>query len=76
MRRLGQTGLRGRPLRAVATAILVGSVLSLSGCDDPQIYGSVGVSSGYGGYGGYYGGYGGWGQPRMHTSISVGGRIR
>ena len=45
----------------------------LSGCDDPQIYGSVGMSTGYGGY---YGGYGGWGSPRMHTSISIGGRIR
>ena len=56
-------------------AALMGCVLSLSGCDDPQVYGSVGVSSGYGGYGGYYGGYGGWGQPRMRTSISVGGRI-
>lgn len=62
--------------RALATLALMGCVVSLSGCDDPHIYGSVGVSSGYGGYGGYYGGYGGWGQPRMHTSISVGGRIR
>ncbi|MFT4768695.1 MAG: hypothetical protein ACI8RN_001833 [Glaciecola sp.] len=62
--------------RALAAAALAAAVLSLSGCDDPQVYGSVGVSSGYGGYGGYHGGYGGWGQPRMHTSISVGGRIR
>jgi hypothetical protein len=42
--------------------------LGLSGCDDPQIYGSVGFSS-YSG-GGYYGGGG------MGTSISIGGRIR
>lgn len=62
--------------RAVASALLVMSVLSLSGCEDPHVYGSVGVSTGYGGYGGYYGGYGGWGAPRMRTSISVGGRIR
>ena len=40
---------------------------SISACDDPQVYGSVGVSS-YGG-GGYYGG------SRTHGSISIGGRI-
>ena len=53
--------------------------LTCSGCDDPQVYGSVGVSS-YSG-GGYYGGrygnnynsnYGG----RMHSSVTIGGRIR
>lgn len=46
----------------------------LAACEDPQVYGSVGVSS-YGG-GGYYGGgryYGG--SPRVGGSISVGGRI-
>jgi len=53
---------------------------SLTGCDDPQVYGSIGVSSGYSSYGHGYGpgygrGYGGWGNG-MHTSISVGGRIR
>ena len=60
-------------LRGVVAAALAAVVLSLTGCDGPQVYGSVGVSSGYGGYygGGYYGG-----GPRMHTSISVGGRIR
>jgi hypothetical protein len=48
----------------------------LSGCDDPQVYGSVGVSSGYSSYSGYRGGYrGGYGSG-VHTSISVGGRIR
>ncbi len=46
---------------------------SLSGCDDPQVYGSVGVSSGYSSYGGY-GRYNTG--PRMHGSITVGGRIR
>jgi hypothetical protein len=51
------------------------TVLSLacSGCDDPQVYGSVGVSS-YSGGGGYYGGrYGGG--TGMRTSVSIGGRI-
>ncbi len=42
---------------------------SLSGCDDPQVYGSVGISSGYGSYNG-------WGGSGVRTSISVGGRIR
>lgn len=42
----------------------------LGGCDDPQVYGSVGVSSGFGSSS--------WGgsNTRVHTSISVGGRIR
>ena len=48
----------------------------LSGCDDPQVYGSVGVSSGYSTYSGHRGGYrGGYGSG-VRTSISVGGRIR
>lgn len=59
--------------RALRWSMLAGIALSLSGCEDPQIYGSVGMSTGYGGY---YGGYNGWGSPRMHTSISIGGRIR
>lgn len=49
--------------------LLIGVLcLGLSGCEDPQIYGSVGFSS-YSG-GGYYGGGG------LGTSISIGGRIR
>jgi hypothetical protein len=55
------------------TAIKIGRLIlllavcaSLGGCDDVQVYGSVGVSS-YGG-GGYYGHRGG-------TSMRVGGRI-
>ena len=53
---------------------MIASVLSLlSGCDDPQVYGSVGMSSGYSNYGGYHRGrYGGSG---VRTSVSVGGRI-
>lgn len=65
--------MRSRMSRLILVATLIVTVLTLSGCDDPQIYGSVGMSTGYGGY---YGGYGGWSQPRMHTSISIGGRIR
>ncbi len=42
--------------------------LGLSGCEDPQVYGSVGFSS-YSG-GGYHSRGG------MGTSISIGGRIR
>ena len=49
--------------------LLIGVLcLGLTGCEDPQIYGSVGFSS-YSG-GGYYGGGG------LGTSISIGGRIR
>jgi hypothetical protein len=63
----------GKLRRGLRWPLLVAIGLSLSGCEDPQIYGSVGMLTGYGGY---YGGYNGWGSPRMHTSISVGGRIR
>jgi len=42
--------------------------LGLSGCEDPQVYGSVGFSS-YSG-GGYY-----RGGPSMGSSIRIGGRI-
>jgi hypothetical protein len=53
----------------LARNLLMAAVLAcLAGCDDPQVYGSVGISSGYGGY---HGGY----SPRMQTSISIGGRI-
>lgn len=55
-------------LRPFRIFLLSALILGLSGCDDPQIYGSVGFSS-YSG-GGYYGGGG------MGTSISIGGRIR
>jgi len=50
------------------TLLVVIIFASMSSCEDPQIYGSVGVSS-YGG-GGYYGG-----GPRMGGSVSIGGRI-
>jgi len=48
-------------------AILLVS-LSMSGCDDVAVYGSVGYSS-YNGYPGYHGG------SRYGSSVRVGGRI-
>ena len=59
-------------VRVVKSLLIIGLSASLAGCDDPQVYGSVGVSSGYSSYGGY-GGYNSG--PRMRGSISVGGRI-
>ena len=50
--------------------LVIGLVAGLSGCDDPQVYGSIGISSGYSSYG-HHRGYG----SGMRTSISVGGRI-
>jgi hypothetical protein len=43
--------------------------VSMAGCDDVRVYGSVGYS-GYSGYGGYHGG-----GPRYGTGVSVGGRL-
>ena len=40
--------------------------LLLAGCEDPQVYGSVGFSSFSGG---------GWNSPGVGGSISIGGRI-
>lgn len=63
MRKKLKNTVRGLKLAAVAI-----TAISVAGCDDPQVYGSVGVSSGWGGSG--------WSSsPRMHGSISVGGRI-
>ncbi|MEH6569110.1 MAG: hypothetical protein V7709_08550 [Halioglobus sp.] len=59
-------------LRGLSVVALGAIMASLSGCDDPQVYGSVGVSSGYSSYGHYRGGY----NSGVRTSISVGGRIR
>jgi hypothetical protein len=59
--------------KAAKLITLVAICSVLASCDDPQVYGSVGVSSGYSSYGGY-GRYNSG--PRMHGSISVGGRIR
>jgi hypothetical protein len=46
------------------TAILI-ACLSMAGCDDVRVYGSVGYSN----YGGYHGG------SRYGTGVTVGGRI-
>jgi len=59
-----------RLYKIVRVALLAALVGSLSGCNDPHIYGSIGISSGYGG--GYH--HGGW-NSGISTSISVGGRI-
>ena len=57
------------------TALLI-AVCLLSGCDDPQVYGGISVSSGYGSYGGYHHGrYGGY-HSGVRTRVSIGGRIR
>jgi hypothetical protein len=61
--------------KAAKLITLVAICSVLASCDDPQVYGSVGVSSyGGGGYGRYGGGYYG-GSPRVGGRISVGGRI-
>lgn len=51
---------------AKVTALLV-ACLSIAGCDDVRVYGSVGYSN-YHSYGGYHGG-------GMRTGVTVGGRI-
>jgi hypothetical protein len=57
-----------RKCLAVTTLLMV--CATLPGCGNPQVYGTIGISSGYSNHGGR----GGW-NPRVHTSISVGGRI-
>ncbi len=59
-------------LKTLFQLCLFATLTMLSGCDDPQVYGSVGVSSGYSSYGHHRGGY----NSGMRTSVSVGGRIR
>jgi hypothetical protein len=49
---------------AKLTAVLI-TCLSMAGCDDVKVYGSVGVSN----HGGYHGG------GRYGSSVRVGGRI-
>jgi len=53
-------------VKIVKVGAILAACLSMSGCDDVRVYGSVGYSNynGYGGHGGHYG-----------TSVSVGGRI-
>lgn len=59
-----------RLLGILRWALLALALSVVAGCDDPQVYGSVGVSTGFGS--GHWGG----GGTRVHTTISVGGRIR
>ena len=54
-------------IKTVKFAAILAACLSMAGCDDVRVYGSVGYSS-YSG-GGYYGRGG------VGTSISIGGRI-
>jgi hypothetical protein len=69
--------LAKRLSKIILTLGMAAGMTLLTGCDDPQVYGSVGVSSGYGGgynrynRGNRYGGY----NSGMRTSVSVGGRI-
>jgi hypothetical protein len=51
-------------IRLIGLAVLLAT--TLTGCE-PNVYGSIGVSSSS--WGGYHGG------GRMHGSVSVGGRI-
>jgi len=50
-----------RILNVARAALLIVLALSVSGCEQPQVYGSVGYSS--------------WGRGGLGGSISVGGRI-
>ena len=49
----------------IHTLILLSLCAGLSSCDEPRVYGSIGISS----YGGYHGG------ARVGGSVSIGGRI-
>jgi hypothetical protein len=62
-------------VRIVRLILLSVLFAGLSGCEDPQVYGSIGVSSGYSSY--YGGGYGSYynSGPRMRGSMTVSGRI-
>ena len=52
-------------IRILSLSALLAASLSLGGCDNVRVYGSVGYSS--------YGGYGGYG--RYGSSVAIGGRI-
>lgn len=60
--------MRNLMSRVIRIALVGLLCVSLSSCEPPQVYGSVGYSSYSGGYGGHGGG--GYG-----SSIRVGGRI-
>jgi hypothetical protein len=54
---------------SIKLLLVLGLTLQLTGCDNPKVYGSIGVSS-YHGSSSYYGG------SRVGGSIMIGGRIR
>ncbi|MGI9341289.1 MAG: hypothetical protein ACR2QV_00460 [Gammaproteobacteria bacterium] len=59
---------RFRLAARVAALIAIALVAStIAGCDDPRVYGSIGVSSGFNSWGGS--------GSRVGGSISIGGRI-
>ncbi len=57
-----------RIARRLKLATVMSLALGVAGCDDPQVYGSIGVSSGYSSWGGY-------GGSRVGGSVTIGGRI-
>ncbi len=57
-----------RTVNALRLAVVAVLLASLSGCDDPQVYGSIVGSSVFGSDGGWLSGF--------HTSIAIVGRIR
>ena len=67
MKRALMNNCKSAACKLAGVIALVVAMASLSGCSDPHVYGSVGISSGWGGHGFGSG---------VHTSISVGGRIR
>ena len=71
--------MRTRMLKLLRPVLIAVLCAGLASCDDPQVYGSVTLSS-YGG-GGYYGpGYGPGYRPGYPSpyggSVTIGGRIR
>jgi hypothetical protein len=58
----------------VKLLVVASLTLVLSSCDNANVYGSIGISSGYSSYNNSHRGYSSG--PRMRGSISIGGRIR
>lgn len=65
-----------RSLKRLALVLLCGAGLSLTGCDDVAVYGSMTMGSSWGGYGGSYGYRGYGGSPHMGSSVTISGRLR
>ncbi|BFM12584.1 hypothetical protein R50072_27370 [Simiduia litorea] len=61
--------------KAVFLVGIASASLSLSGCDNVAVYGSMSVGSSWGSY--YGPNYGrGYGSPHMGSSVTISGRIR